>query len=202
MKLHKVAKKATFVIVAGIALALLAPITSSSANSVAGITLGISADYALVSSGALTIGAGATFAGTGHSEDAAVQAVQTAYNYILDIPGSDSMTAEIGGQTFHPGVYDIPADAALDINASVTLNGGGDLHSVFIFRSVGAITTTASITISTINGAQPAHIFWISHAAITTKCANRFAGNCCPKSRANIDVRHIKRCLVVWDIPH
>ncbi|MGO4906369.1 ice-binding family protein [Flavobacterium sp. W20_MBD1_R3] len=68
------------------------------------------------------------------------------------------------GETLLPGVYSTAA--ALSIAGVLTLDGGGDPNSVFIFRSSAAIDTGAGTSIVLKNGASACNVFWIAEGAI------------------------------------
>jgi hypothetical protein len=67
------------------------------------------------------------------------------------------VSTEIGGLTYLPGVY---CSGSLNIATTLTLDGGGDYESVFIFQATTTIITAASINIVFINGAQAQNVFW------------------------------------------
>jgi uncharacterized repeat protein (TIGR01451 family) len=70
---------------------------------------------------------------------------------------------------FTPGVY--CGDAAMDVGGPLTLSGSG----TYIFRSVGALTSTAG-AIVTLTGASACDIFWTPGAATTLAANTTFSG--------------------------
>jgi len=72
------------------------------------------------------------------------------------------LTADIGGQTLAPGVYrTTSAQPSLGITGNLTLDGGGDPNSVWVFQ-IGSTLTTAAGNSKIIlqNGATANHVFW------------------------------------------
>lgn len=85
---------------------------------------------------------------------ASVQADASAA-YTTNIPGQGSdgtITGNLDGQTFTPGVYD--QDAILLAGGTVTLNGAG----IYIFRATTSLTSGGSVTLT--NGARACDVYW------------------------------------------
>jgi hypothetical protein len=80
---------------------------------------------------------------------------------------TDTTHGAIG--VYSPGVY--CSSGAMNVGGSLTLNGNG----TYIFRSVGALTTTANATV-TLNGASACDVFWTPSAATTLAANTTFAG--------------------------
>ena len=70
------------------------------------------------------------------------------------------------GESLGPGVY--TQAAASTITGTLTLNGGGDANSLFVFRSVGAFSTAASSTVVLTNGATSSNVWFVSEGAAST----------------------------------
>lgn len=70
------------------------------------------------------------------------------------------------GHTFTPGVY--YSEAAFALTGALTLDGGGDPNSVFIFQINAAMNAGAGANITLTNGAVAAHVFWQVNGAVTT----------------------------------
>ncbi len=68
---------------------------------------------------------------------------------------------------YTPGCYSSGGAMNITTNTVVTLDGGGNSNSVFIFKSAGALTTQASTTVQLINGASACNVFWIPVGATT-----------------------------------
>lgn len=80
---------------------------------------------------------------------------------------TDTTHGAIG--VYMPGVY--CSDGAMNVGGPLTLDGSG----TYIFRSVGALTSTAGATI-TLNGASACDVFWTPSAATTLAANTTFKG--------------------------
>jgi len=148
------------------------------------IDLGAASSYKILAGAALTFGATVTGAGTstetskiGVNGDA-VAGMSAAIAYISNIakcPGTTG-TADLGGLTYKPGVYLSPAGAAIAVTGDVTLDGGGDRTSVFIFYTPAAMNTTAGIKVTLKCGAQAKNVYWVAGGAITTGASDILFG--------------------------
>jgi hypothetical protein len=119
----------------------------------------------------------ANFANNTAAASAALSDVTSVRNLINTFIGTTLAAGEIGGTTFTPGVYDAPPTTALDIGSSITLDGGGNYNSIFIFRTTAAMNIVGSITINCIGGAQPANIYWVAGAALDVGASAVVRGN-------------------------
>jgi type VI secretion system secreted protein VgrG len=72
--------------------------------------------------------------------------------------GPITVAGDLGGQTLAAGLY--KSTSSLGITGVLTLNGGGNPNSVFIFQVASALTTATSSQVALIGGAQAANIFW------------------------------------------
>ncbi|MDX6472459.1 MAG: hypothetical protein QOK22_1275 [Gaiellaceae bacterium] len=98
-------------------------------------------------------------------------AAQTATN---DITGQN-----LAGQTLHAGVFDSTGAILISGPSALTLDGGGNADSVFIFRAapgVGALTVNSSATVNYVNGAQPCNVFWKVNSAALSNTGFQFVG--------------------------
>ena len=80
---------------------------------------------------------------------------------------TDTTHGAIGIYT--PGVY--CSDGAMNVGGPITLNGSG----TYIFRSVGALTSTAGATV-TLSGVSACDVFWTPTAATTLAANTTFKG--------------------------
>lgn len=78
------------------------------------------------------------------------------------------------GEIVTPGVYDVAAAAS--INGVLTLDGGGDATSIFVFRINGALTSVAASTIVLTNGALSSNVFWLVEGAVALGANTSFVG--------------------------
>jgi len=81
---------------------------------------------------------------------------------------------DLGGQTFTAGIYNDPSSLA--ITGSVTLDGGGDPNSVFIFQAGSSLVTAASSSVTLIGSAQACNVFWAVGSSATLGATSTFNG--------------------------
>jgi hypothetical protein len=125
-----------------------------------------------------------TLTGATHAADSVAMAAQgaltTAYNTAAGTAGGAAITADIGGQTLPSGVY--KATTTLGITGILTLDGGGDPNSSWIFQVGSAMTTAAggvgtpASQVQLINGATAHNVFWEMGSAATLGTNSIFAG--------------------------
>lgn len=116
-------------------------------------------------------GSGAPYATAGANQATALSAVN-AEACTFSWPGAvdlflDSTHGPAG--TYAPGVY--CSAGAFTQTGSITLSGSG----TYIFRSVGAYTTTAGVSVLLDNGASACDVFWTPHAT-TFGAGTNFVG--------------------------
>jgi hypothetical protein len=177
--------------------------TTSATNCLGGVPMGTACSYgilgatpAITSSGPSVVNGDigiwpsasivgfppATLTGTKHAGDAVAMTAQgdltTAYNYAAAAAGGAILTADIGGQTLAPGVYKTTsAQPSLGITGNLTLDGGGDVNSVWIFQIVSTLTTaTNNSQIILINGANSHNVFWQVGSSATLGTTTIFQG--------------------------
>ncbi|MEK6275683.1 MAG: ice-binding family protein [Actinomycetota bacterium] len=133
-----------------------------------------------------SIGSGVThpgFAayGAGSPELANAQAsLLTAYGFAeAQAPNQPTITgANLAGRTLAPGVYNSSSDILISGPIALTLDGGGDPNSVFIFQaaSSGNLTVDPTSTMAYTNGAQPCNVFWKVNSAFLKNTDKNFVG--------------------------
>jgi hypothetical protein len=87
---------------------------------------------------------------------------------------NSSHSVTYGGDTLVPGVY--TNTGATTANGTLTLDGGGNLNSEFVFRSGGAFSTGAAFNLVLINGASPCHVYWVAEGAIALGAGTTIQG--------------------------
>ncbi|MDO8520969.1 MAG: ice-binding family protein [bacterium] len=162
-------------------------------------SLGVSATYGVLGSTYTNTSAGTTINGdVGFTTGPAVTPLGTHTNYGSSAPyataGTDqgSALSALASQTctftfaggainlstdtthgsigvYAPGVY--CSSGAMDVGGPLTLSGSG----TYIFRPVGALTTTAG-AIVTLSGASACDVFWTPSAATTLAANTTFVG--------------------------
>lgn len=119
-----------------------------------------------------------TFDGSLHAGDPAAATAQEDLLAALDDASSRAPHTEIegdlGGQVFRAGVHH--RTAALALTGTVTLDGEGDPDAVFIFVGDAALDTAAASTVSLVNGARPANVFWVAAGAAGTGANSSLSG--------------------------
>lgn len=123
-----------------------------------------------------------TLTGTKHAGDANAMAAQgaltTAYNAAAGAAGGAVLTADIGGQTLPAGVYKTTsAQPTLGITGNLTLNGGGDPNSTWIFQIMSSLTTAAGNSQVILENSASAHnVFWQVGSSATLGTNTTFQG--------------------------
>ena len=118
--------------------------------------------------------------GAGTPELAAAQASQlVAYGDAESRAPTGNITGmNLAGQTFGPGVYNSTGGILIDGPIALTLDGGGNPNSVFIFQaaSAGNLTVAPTSSVAYTNGAQPCNVFWKVQSAFLQNTGNTFIG--------------------------
>jgi len=85
-----------------------------------------------------------------------------------------TVAGDLGGQTLAAGLY--KSTSSLGITGVLTLNGGGNANSVFIFQVASALTTATSSQVVLIGGANAANVFWQVGSSATLGTYSIFNG--------------------------
>jgi hypothetical protein len=133
-----------------------------------------------------SIGAGVTHPGfsaygPGSPQLANAQAsLLTAYGFAeAQAPNQPTITGmNLAGKTLGPGVYNSTSGILISGPIALTLDGGGDSSSVFIFQaaSSGDLTVDPTSSVAYTNGAQPCNVFWKVNSAFLKNTDNTFVG--------------------------
>ena len=113
------------------------------------------------------VGGGYTVNGTNHGNDAVSAAAQVSLDAAMTNawgqgPIDGTISADLGGQTLTPGVYD--QGAPMLLNGTLTLDAAGDPNAVWIFRGGSNITVGVGSAVSLTGGAQACNVYWVSVA--------------------------------------
>lgn len=102
----------------------------------------------------------------------------TAYGDAAARVVTSTIGTELGGATLTDGVYD-SSSTTFEIAAgqTLTLNGGGNADSVFIFKMGTTLTTFGSSKVVLTNGAQACNVFWQVGSSATLGSGTSFIGN-------------------------
>ena len=119
-----------------------------------------------------------TVNGTTHQTDATAAQAQndltTAYTDAAGRPGGASVSADLGGQTLTPGVYNSASEMGLTGN--LTLDAQGDASAVWIFQMGSSLTTASASSVNLINGASSCNVFWQVGSSATLGTNSTFRG--------------------------
>ena len=122
-----------------------------------------------------------TLKGTAHAADSiAAQAMLDLTAGYTDAAarslGPVTISGNIGGQTFTPGLY--RSASSIEISSGqVVLDAKGDPNAIFIFRAATALTTTTGRQIILVGGATPANVFWQVGTSATLGTSTAFKGS-------------------------
>jgi Ice-binding-like len=97
-----------------------------------------------------------------------------AYNNAAARKNPTLLPADIGGQTYPPGVYNAPT--TLGISGTVTLDGKNKSDSVFIFQIPSTLTTSVDSAVVLTNKANACNVFWQVGSSATLNTASVFVG--------------------------
>ncbi len=133
--------------------------TAAGAFNVTGSSTVVTGDVG-TNNGAFNGFAPGTLTGTKHVADPtstlAATDVATAYSDLNQ--GGSVIGVGLGGQTLTQGVYQ--TGAASTLNGNITLDGGGNSNALFIIRIGGALSVSASSTVTLINSASLCNVYW------------------------------------------
>jgi len=153
-------------------------VTSSGPTVVLG-NLGVSPGTAVTGFAAIPPGGVGLVSGAIHSADAFAGTAQTqlttAYNAAAGAASNATVSGDLGGLTFFPGVY--TSNSSLAITGTVTLNALGNPNAQFIFQMGSTLTTAVGSTVLLTNGAQASNVFWQVGSSATLGTSSFFSGN-------------------------
>jgi len=99
----------------------------------------------------------------------------TAYNDAAGRTPVSTIPTELGGSTLSGGVYDSAA-GTFGLTGTLTLNGGRDLSTVFIFDAASTFITASSSSVVLENGAQACNVFWVVGSSETLGTSTSLVG--------------------------
>jgi hypothetical protein len=119
-----------------------------------------------------------TAGGATHAGDAPAALAQTdlvtAYDDAAGRAPTAGVSGDLVGQTLVAGVYN--ATSSLALSGTLTLDGQGNLDSVFIFQIGSTLTTATASNVAFINGAQACNVFWQIGSSATLGTGSTFRG--------------------------
>jgi hypothetical protein len=125
---------------------------------------------------------GQIYTGVGSLAGPAQSSALDAYNNLKGqacLPAND-LTGKILGQTpgfltLGPGVYCF--DTSAQLNATLTLNDGGDPNAIFIFQIGTTLTTASSSQVLMSSGGRGTNVYWQVGTSATIGTSTTFRGN-------------------------
>jgi type VI secretion system secreted protein VgrG len=99
-------------------------------------------------------------------------------NAAAQTPTGDITGVNLAGQTLGAGVYSSSGSILISGAAPLTLDGGGNADSVFIFQAApaGDLTVVGTSRVEYTNGAQPCNVFWKVQSAFLSNSGFGFVG--------------------------
>jgi hypothetical protein len=119
-----------------------------------------------------------------HLADAAAQQAQidatAASGYFLGMGPATPIAGPgvLDAKTFSPGTYSSASTINLGVGQTVTLDGGGDPNSMFVFQAGSSITFGVNSIVKLQNGAAARNIVWVAVAGITMGTGALVNGTC------------------------
>jgi hypothetical protein len=125
---------------------------------------------------------GQIYTGAASLAGAAQNSALNAYNNLKGqacLP-ANNLTGKILGQTpgflsLSPGVYCF--DTSAQLNATLTLNDGGDPNAIFIFQIGTTLTTASSSQVVMSSGGRGTNVYWQIGTSATIGTSTTFRGN-------------------------
>jgi hypothetical protein len=99
-----------------------------------------------------------------------------AYNDAVARPTTATVPVELGGTTKTAGVYNSPA-GTFGITGTVTLDAQGDPNAVFIFKAASTLITASASGVNLVNGARACNVFWQVGSSATLGTYSIIRGN-------------------------
>lgn len=147
--------------------------TNTSAGSTINGDVGFTTGPAVAPLGThVNYGSGAPYATAGIDQGIALSALDLqacTFTFPAGAIDLSTDTTHGGAGVYAPGVY--CSSGAMDVGGPINLSGNG----TFIFRSAGALTTTAGATV-TLSGTSACDVFWTPSEATTLAANTTFAG--------------------------
>ena len=145
---------------------------SNTGPSVLAAGLGVSPGTALTGFDTATV-SGATHAGDSAAA-AAAQDLGTAYDRAAGLASTTTVSGDLGGHTFGPGV--LTSTSGLALTGPVTLDAAGDPDAVFVFQIASTLVTASASSVVLTGGAQACHVYWQIGSSATLGTSSGFAG--------------------------
>jgi hypothetical protein len=99
----------------------------------------------------------------------------TAYNDAAGRSSTETVAADLAGETLTPGVY--TSASSLGLSGQLTLDAQGDPNAVFIFQAGSSLIVGSGSQVNLIGGAQACDVFWQVGSSATIGTSSAFVGN-------------------------
>lgn len=138
----------------------------------------------------ITIADGASFVlnGTNHGDNAITAAAKgdlvTAFENAAG-QGPGTTRSGLGNETLAPGIF--TSASTFSITGTLTLDGGGDSNSVWLFQAGSSLTTDPNSQVLLINGAQSGNVYWQLGESATLGDSSSFVGNILALTSISLD---------------
>ncbi len=103
---------------------------------------------------------------------------------INQLPCTEVSDKNLGGRTFGPGIYCL---SSASLAGEMILDGQNDNSSTFIFRIAGSLNTEKGSSVSLVNGAQSADVFFVAGDAVEVGESSSFKGNLMARGTITVD---------------
>ena len=156
-------------------------VTNTGATKVSG-NVGVSPGTAITGFKPGLIQNGQIYSGAGSLAGAAQVDAQQVYNLLTAkvVPTGNDLTGKVLGETagaisLMPGVYSFSSSAQL--NATLTLNDGGNPNAIFIFKIGSTLTTASYAKVVMSSGGKGNNVFWQIGSSATIGTYTNLCGN-------------------------
>jgi uncharacterized protein with beta-barrel porin domain len=141
--------------------------------------------------GNIAVSPGTSYSGSGsvtqtgetHLADAVAVRIQndlsTLYGVLAGRPtssGGDLTGQDLGGKTLMGGVYHFDTSAGLTAGQTLTLDGGGNPDSIFVFNIGSTLTAGSGARVQLTNGAQGGNVFFRVGSSATLDTSSTMEG--------------------------
>ena len=99
----------------------------------------------------------------------------TAYNDAAGRSSTETVAADLAGETLTPGVY--TSASSLGLSGQLTLDAQGNPNAVFIFQAGSSLIVGSGSQVNLIGGAQACDVFWQVGSSATIGTSSAFVGN-------------------------
>jgi hypothetical protein len=99
----------------------------------------------------------------------------TAYNDAAGRSSTETVAADLAGETLTPGVY--TSASSLGLSGQLTLDAQGNPNAVFVFQAGSSLIVGSGSQINLIGGAQACDVFWQVGSSATIGTGSAFVGN-------------------------